>query len=82
MVSQTNRFIGTVHVTESVLQFVNSLDAPRLAEIGTSCPDHFLRTKIKPLYVDWDPQKESYEVLIEKLEKGLAAYRADYASLL
>ena len=55
-VSQANRFIGTVHVTESVLQFVNSVDAPRLAEIGTSCPDHFLRTKIKPLYVDWDPQ--------------------------
>ena len=80
MVSQANRFIGTVHVTESVLQFVNSLDAARLAEIGTSCPDHFLRTKIKPLYVDWDPQNESYDVLIEKLEKGLVAYRADYTA--
>ena len=79
-VSQANRFIGTVHVTESVLQFVNSVDAPRLAEIGTSCPDHFLRTKIKPLYVDWDPQEESYEALLEKLEKGLVAYRADYAA--
>src|SRR5215216_7152934 len=42
-VSQVNRFIGTVHVTDSVLQFVNSADASRLAEIGTSCPDHFLR---------------------------------------
>ncbi|MGE5376507.1 MAG: bifunctional rhamnulose-1-phosphate aldolase/short-chain dehydrogenase [Bacteroidota bacterium] len=78
MVSQLNRFIGTVHVTDSVLQFVNSMDAPRLAEIGTSCPDHFLRTKIKPLYVDWDPQTESYEVLIDKLQNGLDAYRADY----
>ena len=80
MVSQANRFIGTVHVTENVLQFVNSVDAARLAEIGTSCPDHFLRTKIKPLYVDWNPQNESYEDLIEKLEKGLAAYRADYTA--
>ncbi|MGE5463805.1 MAG: bifunctional rhamnulose-1-phosphate aldolase/short-chain dehydrogenase [Syntrophothermus sp.] len=80
MVSQKNRFIGTVHATESVLQFVNSVDAHRLAEIGTSCPDHFLRTKIKPLYVDWDPQHESYEILVEKLEKGLAAYRADYTA--
>jgi rhamnulose-1-phosphate aldolase/alcohol dehydrogenase len=80
MVSQANRFIGTVHVTESVLQFVNSADAPRLAEVGTSCPDHFLRTKIKPLYVDWDPQNESYEALIEKLEKGLTAYRLDYTA--
>src|SRR6266508_4485762 len=79
-VSEQNRFIGTVHVTENVLQFVNSVDAARLAEIGTSCPDHFLRTKIKPLYVDWDPQKESYEVLIDKLEKGLVAYRADYTA--
>jgi rhamnulose-1-phosphate aldolase/alcohol dehydrogenase len=79
-ISQANRFIGTVHVTESVLQYVNSVDAPRLAEIGTSCPDHFLRTKIKPLYVDWNPQKESYEALVDKLEKGLAAYRADYAA--
>jgi rhamnulose-1-phosphate aldolase/alcohol dehydrogenase len=80
LVSQTNRFIGTVHVTEGVLQFVNSLDARRLAEIGTSCPDHFLRTKIRPLYVDWDPQTESVETLIEKLETGLIQYRSDYAS--
>ena len=80
MVSQKNRFIGTVHVTDSVLQFVNSMDAPRLAEIGTSCPDHFLRTKIKPLYVDWDPQKESGESLFEKLEAGLDKYRSDYAA--
>lgn len=79
-VSQTNKFIGTVQVTESVLQFVNSGDAPRLAEIGTSCPDHFLRTKIKPLYVEWDPQKESAETLLEKLESGLDKYRNDYAS--
>ena len=79
-VSQANKFIGTVHVTESVLQFVNSVDAQRLAEIGTSCPDHFLRTKIKPLYVDWDPKKESEETLLEKLEAGLVKYRSDYAS--
>jgi rhamnulose-1-phosphate aldolase/alcohol dehydrogenase len=80
LVSQQNRFIGTVHTTPAVLQFVNSHDAPRLAEIGTSCPDHFLRTKIKPLYVDWDPQTETFEVLLAKLEQGLAGYRADYAA--
>jgi len=80
MVSQQNRFIATVHITESVLQFVNSHDAARLTELGTSCPDHFLRTKIKPLYVDWDPQGETFEALVEKLEQGLRAYRADYAA--
>ena len=79
-VSLSNRFIGTVHATESVLQFVNSLEAARLAEIGTSCPDHFLRTKIKPLYVEWNPQAESVEGLIDKLEDGLVRYRGDYAA--
>ena len=80
MVSQKNRFIGTVHTTERVLQFVNSGDAPRLAEIGTSCPDHFLRTKIKPLYIDWNPRMESVENLVQKLETGLVRYRSDYAA--
>lgn len=80
MVSQQKRFIGTVHITDSVLQFVNSHDAPRLAELGTSCPDHFLRTKIKPLYVDWDPQNEDLDALLGKLESGIAAYRADYTA--
>ncbi len=80
LVSQNNRFIGTVHVTDKVLEFVNSHDAPRLAELGTSCPDHFLRTKIKPLYVAWDPQTETYAALVAKLEAGLAAYRADYTA--
>jgi rhamnulose-1-phosphate aldolase/alcohol dehydrogenase len=80
LVSQHKRFIGTVHVTDRVLEFVNSVDAPRLAELGTSCPDHFLRTKIKPLYVAWDPQTESYEALVAKLQAGLAAYRADYVA--
>jgi len=55
-VSQQRRFVGTIQDDAAILRFVNSHDAPRLAELGTSCPDHFLRTKIKPLYVDWDPQ--------------------------
>lgn len=78
-VSQQKRFIGTVQDDEKILRFVNSADAPRLAELGTSCPDHFLRTKIKPLYVDWNPQSEDVAALKDKLAKGLEAYRADYA---
>jgi rhamnulose-1-phosphate aldolase/alcohol dehydrogenase len=79
-VSQQNRFVATVETTDDVLEFVNSKAASRLAELGTSCPDHFLRTKIKPLYVDWDPQKEDLEILREKLVAGLEKYRADYAA--
>ena len=78
-VSQEKRFIGTVQDDEKILRFVNSSDAPRLAELGTSCPDHFLRTKIKPLYIDWNPQAEDVAVLKSKLQTGLANYRKDYA---
>ncbi len=78
LVSQQNRFVGTVQADETILRFVNSHDAPRLAELGTSCPDHFLRTKIKPLYVDWNPQTEDVQALLGKLEHNLTQYRADY----
>ena len=79
MVSQENVFVGTVQADEAILRFVNSHDAARLAELGTSCPDHFLRTKIKPLYVDWDPKTQDVEGLLAELENGLASYRQDYA---
>jgi rhamnulose-1-phosphate aldolase/alcohol dehydrogenase len=79
MVSQQTKFIGTVQADDAILEFVNSSDAPRLAELGTSCPDHFLRTKIKPLYVDWNPQSENTAALVEKLQTGIEQYRKDYA---
>lgn len=79
-VSQQKRFIGTVQDDEKILRFVNSKDAARLAELGTSCPDHFLRTKIKPLYVDWNPQAEDAAALKAKLAAGLEQYRKDYAA--
>lgn len=78
-ISQQRRFIGTIQDDERILRFVNSRDAARLAELGTSCPDHFLRTKIKPLYVDWNPQAEDIEALKAKLQSGLEKYRRDYA---
>jgi len=80
MVSKDKKFIATVQSDETILSFVNSNDAPRLAELGTSCPDHFLRTKIKPLYLDWDPLQEDFDSLIQKLTLGLEQYRKDYAA--
>ncbi len=79
-VSKQKRFIGTVQDDAKILRFVNSKDAARLAELGTSCPDHFLRTKIKPLYVDWNPQSEDVAALKAKLTAGLEQYRKDYAA--
>jgi rhamnulose-1-phosphate aldolase/alcohol dehydrogenase len=80
MISQQNRFIGTIQADEPIWRFVNNHDARRLSELGTSCPDHFLRTKIKPLYVDWNPQAEDSAALLSKLTVGLEHYRKDYAA--
>lgn len=79
-VSQRARLIGTIQDDEAILRFVNSCDAARLAELGTSCPDHFLRTKIKPLFVPWDPSSRDVSKLKALLSEGLDQYRQDYAS--
>ena len=78
-VSRQKRLIGTVVDDEATLRFVNSKDAQRLAALGTSCPDHFLRTKIRPLYVHWDPTS-GIETLKTLLKDGLVQYRKDYAA--
>ena len=64
------------HAPET-LEFVSSRDAARLAEVGTSCPDHFLRTKIKPLLLDPRRLEQDGDAY---LEDAFAAYRADYAA--
>ncbi|MGI4787866.1 MAG: bifunctional rhamnulose-1-phosphate aldolase/short-chain dehydrogenase [Janthinobacterium lividum] len=79
-VSQKRRLLGTIQDDAKILRFVNSADAPRLAELGTSCPDHFLRTKIKPMYVAWNPQTEDAAALKAKIADGLTQYRADYTA--
>jgi rhamnulose-1-phosphate aldolase/alcohol dehydrogenase len=76
--SRQKRVVGTVQDDERMLRFVNSVDAPRLAALGTSCPDHFLRTKIKPLFVEWDPASRDVEALKAVIPGQLAQYRRDY----
>jgi len=77
-VSINKRFVATVQDDERMLRFVNSHDGPRLADLGTSCPDHFLRTKIKPLFVDWDPSTRDLDRLTQSIADGLVQYRKDY----
>ncbi|HEX6566007.1 MAG TPA: bifunctional rhamnulose-1-phosphate aldolase/short-chain dehydrogenase [Chthoniobacterales bacterium] len=77
-IGRTKRLVATLQYDENVLRFVNSHDASRLAALGTSCPDHFLRTKIQPLYVDWDPSSKDVERLSSLLELGLGTYRGHY----
>src|SRR5215213_10190314 len=77
-ISVDRRFVGTVQDDGKMLRFVNSVDGPRLAELGTSCPDHFLRTKIKPLFVEWNPETGNLESLKTAISEGLVQYRKDY----
>ena len=69
------------HYTDSttVLDFLASSKAPALAELGTSCPDHFLRTKVKPLFLDL-PADSPVDKVIERLRELHRAYREDYTA--
>ena len=78
-VSAQQRLIGTFSDLPEVLQFVNSKDAERLAFLGTSCPDHFLRTKVRPLYVPWDPSTDASS-LRPLVDQALVQYRKDYSA--
>ncbi len=80
LISNTSPKVGHFDDSAAVLQFVGSQAFERLAAIGTSCPDHFLRTKIRPLVLPFDPARESEAQLIERLPAALEAYRNDYAA--
>jgi len=72
--------VGHFNDSETVLEFVNSNQLEELAELGTSCPDHFLRTKIKPLVLDaWSPSTNDIDAVQQSLDHALARYRDDYA---
>ncbi|HEV3044579.1 MAG TPA: bifunctional rhamnulose-1-phosphate aldolase/short-chain dehydrogenase [Roseiarcus sp.] len=72
----------TGHFTDApeVLEFVNSNALEKLAPLGTSCPDHFLRTKIRPLVLPYDPARDNLDEAVAALDDHLAAYRRDYAA--
>ncbi|MGJ4845807.1 bifunctional aldolase/short-chain dehydrogenase [Leifsonia sp. Le1] len=69
--------VGHFTDSETVLDFLARSEHPRLAALGTSCPDHFLRTKVKPLVLDL-PADASVEDSVARLEELHEAYRADY----
>ncbi len=71
--------IGHFNADGEVLRFINSERAGALAYQGTSCPDHFVRTKVRPLYVAWDPVSGDQASLLAALQSGLETYRVDYA---
>jgi rhamnulose-1-phosphate aldolase/alcohol dehydrogenase len=79
--SSKQRMIGHFTDDSRVLEFINSHDLERLAPLGTSCPDHFLRTKISPLVLDLAPDANLDDVatIKEQLAPAFDAYRTMYA---
>lgn len=79
-ISTDERKIGHFTDAPEVLEFVNSSALTKLAPLGTSCPDHFLRTKIRPLLLPYDPVRDNLDEAIADLDGVVAAYRRDYAA--
>ena len=78
MVSGKQYMVGHFEDSETVLEFVNAAKMEQLAALGTSCPDHFLRTKISPLVVAFDPAKNNLNEVLARLPDQVATYREDY----
>lgn len=79
-IGKSERKLGHFDDQPAVLEFVNSHSLAALGALGTSCPDHFLRTKIRPLILAFDPQNPDVDALVDGLDTALEAYRADYTA--
>lgn len=80
--SSENQMIGHFSDTDVVMEYINSNDLERLAPMGTSCPDHFLRTKIQPLVLDLSTSEDLSDTaaVLEKLNPAFEQYRDEYAA--
>src|SRR3954468_22087002 len=78
-VSSDRRVIANVERSDEALEFANSAWAADLCALGTSCPDHFLRTRISPMFVPWNPKAETVADLTRRIDERLIEYREQYA---
>ncbi|MEU9539149.1 MULTISPECIES: bifunctional aldolase/short-chain dehydrogenase [Streptomyces] len=79
LASQDKPQVGHFTDSDVVLDFLASAEHPRLAALGTSCPDHFLRTKVRPLVLDLPPTVE-LDAAIARLTELHGEYREEYAA--
>ncbi len=79
LISEGSHKVGHFDDSDAVLAFVCSNELRHLAALGTSCPDHFLRTKIRPLVLDVDPTTLNGQALCSALPGQLEGYRKEYA---
>ncbi|HEX4168113.1 MAG TPA: bifunctional rhamnulose-1-phosphate aldolase/short-chain dehydrogenase [Bryobacteraceae bacterium] len=80
IVSSNRRAIAHYTDHEDVLNFAGSRWAQELGKLGTSCPDHFLRTRICPLLIEWNGGKEDVEILKSRIKERAEAYRQEYGA--
>ncbi len=78
IVSSNRRVIAHYADHEDALTFAGSKWAKELGSLGTSCPDHFLRTRVCPLFLPWDPAKEDVSALKTRIQDAAVEYRAAY----
>jgi rhamnose utilization protein RhaD (predicted bifunctional aldolase and dehydrogenase)/NAD(P)-dependent dehydrogenase (short-subunit alcohol dehydrogenase family) len=76
-VSRSQRMIGSFSDLPEVMRFVNSADGAKFAHLGTSCPDHFIRTKIRPLFVECSPSSDISQ-LRERIDAAMGSYCEEY----
>jgi len=76
--SSNRRVIAHYADDEDALAFAGSKWAKELSSLGTSCPDHFLRTRVCPLFLPWNPAKEDVSVLKSRIQTEVVEYRASY----
>jgi rhamnose utilization protein RhaD (predicted bifunctional aldolase and dehydrogenase)/NAD(P)-dependent dehydrogenase (short-subunit alcohol dehydrogenase family) len=79
VVSSNRRVIAHYDSCEDAMAFANSQWAEELCGVGTSCPDHFLRTRICPMFIPWNPATEGLPELRASIDTRIVKYREDYA---
>ena len=77
-VSSNRRAVAHYADDDDALTFAGSKWAKELSALGTSCPDHFLRTRVCPWFLDWDPAKKDVQALKTRIRSDIAVYRAAY----
>jgi rhamnose utilization protein RhaD (predicted bifunctional aldolase and dehydrogenase)/NAD(P)-dependent dehydrogenase (short-subunit alcohol dehydrogenase family) len=78
--SSDRRVVAHFERSDEALVFANSAWADELCRVGTSCPDHFLRTRISPMLVPWDPAREGVSDLQQRIAERLVSYREAYGA--
>ena len=78
VVSSNRRVVAHYADDGDALTFAGSKWARELSSLGTSCPDHFLRTRVCPWFLDWDPAKEDVQALKRRIRSEVGSYRTEY----